>query len=128
MNGKSCQLLNDRLYINGFRLLTELIAPVEVDMPPRDWGRQTEHSNPGRITLAIAVSQQVRQDSSVVIDDTVGQQSTTLTPDLLFVFRLESKFSKVGVGNGSTQLVIALPSIQRPLGILAMCSATKSNF
>ena len=62
--------------------------------------------------------EQTGQQSRVVVNDAIRNQSTTFTPDQLFAFSLEPQGAKISIGNCSTQLMIALPAIHGLLDIM----------
>ena len=58
-------------------------------------------------------------DIAYVVDNTIGNQTAALIPDLLFIFRFKAQFSKVSVRYSSTQLVVILAAVECFLDVLA---------
>jgi hypothetical protein len=60
-----------------------------------------------------------RQQRGVVVDDRVGDQPRALVLDLLFGFGLHPEFAGVDVGDGATETMIGLATVQGLLHALA---------
>ena len=50
-----------------------------------------EHFSTLVVTIFLFVRKQIRQDSSVIVDDTVGNQTAAFIPELLFIFGSEAQ-------------------------------------
>ena len=85
-------------------------------MLPGHWG---DVGDVRHILSSLLACPQLRQDGHIVEDDAVGDQSATLMPEVLVIFRRKAQFPKIGVRNSATKLMIAFAPIERSLDVLA---------
>lgn len=112
----NCHQSADHLVeIDDLAVVSEGILSIEVHMFPAD--RTDLHDAVGQldILLALRILEELGQDTSVVVDDAVGQQPRALTPELLFKVGPDPQFAGIGVSHGAYQLVVGLTAVQRPL-------------
>jgi hypothetical protein len=74
---------------------------VEIDMLPRNRRDLLEEVSALHVAGLFFISEQIGQDRGVVVDDTVGNEATTLPPELLLVFGGEAQLAEVGIGDSA---------------------------
>src|ERR1035438_3036786 len=98
---RSRQSADDGIDIQGIRRFLELIAPLEIEMLPRDRGDLLGCLRTLRIPASFLVLQEPGKDRGVVKDGAVGDQAAAFRPEFLLVLGLEAKLAEPGVRDGA---------------------------
>ena len=69
------------------------------------------------IPVAFFVGEEGGEDRGVRINDAVGNEPTAFLPQLLFLCGLEAELPEVGIGHRTTQLMVILATIERPVHV-----------
>jgi len=87
-------------------------------MLPGNWRNTSEEIDLFLFSRGFFDLKQLRQQSGIVVNDAIRDQSTAFTPDQLITFGLEPQGAKISIGYGSAQLMIAFSAIHGLLDIL----------
>ena len=68
-----------------------------------------------RICLFLFKPQDIGEQGGVVKNDSVGDKTTTLQPQVLFSFGFEAESTKVSVGNSPSELMVIFTTIKSRL-------------
>ncbi len=91
---------------------------MEVDILPGNRRNSSKPRHLSGFSCGFFDLKQTRQQSRIVVNDAIRNQSTAFIPDQLFTFSLEPQGAKIGIRNCSVQLMIAFSAIHSPLDIL----------
>jgi hypothetical protein len=86
--GDFCKFTDDRVHIEGVRLLQELESTLEIDVLPGDGGDLYRCFRAMRITGPFLMLQEGGKDRGVEKGDAAGDQAAAFRPDLLLVLGL----------------------------------------
>ena len=100
-------------------MLQELIATVEIDVPPGDGRYVFDCVSASHIAGSLLMFQEPGKNGGVVKNDAVGNQAAAFRPEILLILGFEAKLAEAGEGDGTTQLMIVLAPVQRLLDMLA---------
>jgi len=90
-----------------------LVSAVEVDVLPGQRRDPFEDLSCSVTGCVLKCLQNLGQDDAVVVYDGIGDQANTLIPQVLLVLGPDTESTTVGVGYGSSQLMLSLATVQR---------------